>query len=213
MNPLRPVILAAADSPRLQRMLTGTPITADIVRRFVAGQGRDELIPVVWELLASSRLISVDFLGENTTDRARADATVAEYLSLINDLAALGGSADAPAHTEVSVKLSALGRALPADGPAIATENLRIPCTKAAQAGAWVTVDAEDHSSTDATLATIGALRTEFPWLGAVLQAARWSASPRPAACRADAACAYPRGRGSSERAWPASEVGGVPRR
>lgn len=171
MNPLRPVILAAADSPRLKRMLTGTPITADIVRRFVAGEGRDELIPVVRELLASRRLISVDFLGENTTDRARADATLAEYLSLINDLAALGGSADAPAHTEVSVKLSALGQALPADGPAIATENLHILCTKAAQAGVWVTVDAEDHGSTDATLATIRALRTEFSWLGAVLQA------------------------------------------
>jgi proline dehydrogenase len=171
MNPLRPVILAAADSPRLKRMITGTPITADIVRRFVAGEGRDELIPVVRELLASRRLISVDFLGENTTDRAQADATVAEYLSLINDLAALGGSADAAARTEVSVKLSALGQALPADGPAIATENLHILCTKAAQAGVWVTVDAEDHSTTDATLATIRQLRAEFPWLGAVLQA------------------------------------------
>jgi len=171
MNPLRPVILAAADSPRLKRMITGTPVTADIVRRFVAGEGRDELIPVVRELLASRRLISVDFLGENTTDRVQADATVAEYLSLINDLAALGGSADAAAHTEVSVKLSALGQALPADGPAIATENLHTLCTKAAQAGVWVTVDAEDHSGTDATLATIRALRAEFPWLGAVLQA------------------------------------------
>ncbi|MFX0575753.1 proline dehydrogenase family protein [Nocardia nepalensis] len=171
MNPLRPVILAAADSPRLKRMITGTPITADIVRRFVAGEDRDELIPVVRELLASRRLISVDFLGENTTDRAQADATVAEYLSLINDLAALGGSADAAARTEVSVKLSALGQALPADGPAIATENLHILCTKAGQAGVWVTVDAEDHSTTDATLATIRQLRAEFPWLGAVLQA------------------------------------------
>ncbi len=46
----------------------------------VAGEGRDELIAVVRELLASRRLISVDFLGENTTDRAQADATAAEYL-------------------------------------------------------------------------------------------------------------------------------------
>ncbi|WP_433629238.1 proline dehydrogenase family protein [Nocardia sp. CA-120079] len=171
MNPLRPVILAASTSPRMKRIVTGTPVTAEIVRRFVAGAGRDELIPVVRELLASRRLISVDFLGENTTDRAQADATVAEYLSLINDLAAMNGFRDVTARTEVSVKLSALGQALPADGPAIATENLRILCTKAAQAGVWVTVDAEDHTTTEATLTTVREVRAEFPWLGMVLQA------------------------------------------
>ncbi|MFI7668223.1 proline dehydrogenase family protein [Nocardia sp. NPDC049526] len=171
MNPLRPVILAASASPRMKRIVTGTPVTAEIVRRFVAGAGRDELIPVVRELLASRRLISVDFLGENTIDRVQADATVAEYLSLINDLAAVNGFRDAAARTEVSVKLSALGQALPADGPAIATDNLRILCTKAAQAGVWVTVDAEDHTTTEATLTTVRAVRAEFPWLGAVLQA------------------------------------------
>ncbi|MEV6338212.1 proline dehydrogenase family protein [Nocardia vinacea] len=171
MNPLRPVILAASASPRMKRIVTATPVTAEIVRRFVAGEGRDELIPVVRELLASRRLISVDFLGENTTDRAQADATVAEYLSLINDLAVMNGFRDATARTEVSVKLSALGQALPVDGPAIATENLRILCTKAAQAGVWVTVDAEDHTTTEATLTTVRGVRAEFPWLGAVLQA------------------------------------------
>lgn len=171
MNPLRPVILAASASPRMKRIVTGTPVTAEIVRRFVAGEGRDELVQVVRELLASRRLISVDFLGENTTDRVQADATVAEYLSLINDLAAMNGFRDATARTEVSVKLSALGQALPVDGPAIATENLRILCTKAAQAGVWVTVDAEDHTTTEATLTTVREVRAEFPWLGAVLQA------------------------------------------
>uniref|UniRef100_UPI000594E317 proline dehydrogenase family protein n=1 Tax=Nocardia vinacea TaxID=96468 RepID=UPI000594E317 len=48
---------------------------------------------------------------------------------------------------------------------------LRILCTKAAQAGVWVTVDAEDHTTTEATLTTVREVRTEFPWLGAVLQA------------------------------------------
>ncbi|WP_405161061.1 proline dehydrogenase family protein [Nocardia sp. NBC_01499] len=174
MHPLRPLILAAAESPRLKRALTGIPVTADIVRRFVAGETRDDLIEVAQALLHSGRMVSVDFLGENTTDRDQADATVAEYLSLINDLAALDRPVlpeiDAPP-VEVSVKLSALGQALPVDGPAIATENLRILCTKAAQADVWVTVDAEDHTTTDATLATVRELRGEFPWLGAVVQA------------------------------------------
>ncbi|WP_082393531.1 proline dehydrogenase family protein [Nocardia arizonensis] len=158
----------------MKRVVTGTPVTADIVRRFVAGEDRSRLLPVAGELLGTGRMISVDFLGENTTDRSRAEATVAEYRSLINDLAAVARpdfSATPAAPVEVSVKLSALGQALPVVGPAVATENLRVLCAEAAEAGVWVTVDAEDHTTTDATLSTVRALRAEFPWLGAVLQA------------------------------------------
>ena len=35
----------------------------------------------------------------------------------------------------------------------------------------WVTVDAEDHTTTDSTLSIVRDLRAEFPWLGTVLQA------------------------------------------
>ena len=34
-----------------------------------------------------------------------------------------------------------------------------------------MTVDAEDHTTTDSTLSIVRDLRTEFPWLGTVLQA------------------------------------------
>ncbi|QIS06019.1 proline dehydrogenase [Nocardia brasiliensis] len=174
MNPLRPVILAAAASPRLRRAVTGLPLTAGIVERFVAGETRAELIEVARTLLGSGRMVSVDFLGENTTDRAQADATVSEYLSLIAELSALKRPA-LPGITatpvEVSVKLSALGQALPGDGPAVAAANLRTLCAAAARADVWVSVDAEDHTTTAATVATVLAARAEFPWLGAVVQA------------------------------------------
>ncbi|MEU4316137.1 proline dehydrogenase family protein [Nocardia sp. NPDC024068] len=173
MNPLRPAILAAAGSERVKRLLTSSPAAAALVRRFVPGESRAELVAAVRELLASGRAVSVDFLGENTTDRSRADAAVAEYLALINDLAALDTSAvpRGAAPLEVSVKLSALGQALGSDGPAIATENLRVLCTKAAEAGVWVTVDAEDHTTTARTLAAIREVRPDFWWLGTVVQA------------------------------------------
>lgn len=175
MNPLRPAILAAADSDRVKRMLLGFPVTADIVARFVAGETRTELLVAVQELLSTGRAVSVDFLGENTTEPGQADKTLAEYLSLVNDLAAQRNSVDdglgAAMPLEVSVKLSALGQALPGHGPAMAKENLRTLCTKAEQAGVWVTVDAEDHSTTEATLDTIRQVRPEFPWLGSVVQA------------------------------------------
>jgi proline dehydrogenase len=37
--------------------------------------------------------------------------------------------------------------------------------------GIWVTVDAEDHTTTDSTLSISGDLRVDFDWLGTVLQA------------------------------------------
>jgi proline dehydrogenase len=72
---------------------------------------------------------------------------------------------------EVSLKLSALGQALDRDGEKIAMENAHTVCERAEQIGAWVTVDAEDHTTTDSTLSIASDLRTDFPWLGVVLQA------------------------------------------
>jgi proline dehydrogenase len=71
----------------------------------------------------------------------------------------------------VSVKLSAIGRALPDNGHKIALENARIICRAARNAGTTVTIDMEDHTSTDATLAILGELRKDFPETGAVVQA------------------------------------------
>jgi proline dehydrogenase len=71
----------------------------------------------------------------------------------------------------VSLKLSALGQALPRDGEKIALENAHTICAKARDVGAWVTVDAEDHTTTDSTLSIVRDLRTDFDWLGTVLQA------------------------------------------
>ncbi|WP_081706247.1 proline dehydrogenase family protein [Nocardia sp. CNY236] len=153
-------------------MLTGFAPTSRIVRRFVAGETRDDVLTVAAGLLAGGRMISVDFLGENTTDRAQAQRTLAEYRELIWDLARVAPPAVAAVQPiEVSVKLSALGQALAVDGHAVATENLYALCAEAVRAGVWVCVDAEDHSTTEPTLATVEAMRTEFPWLGVAVQA------------------------------------------
>jgi proline dehydrogenase len=64
-----------------------------------------------------------------------------------------------------------LGQALDRDGEKIAMENAHTICERAEQIGAWVTVDAEDHTTTDSTLSIASDLRTDFPWLGVVLQA------------------------------------------
>ena len=71
----------------------------------------------------------------------------------------------------MSVKLSAVGQALPDRGDKMALENARTICRAARDAGTTVTLDMEDHTTTDATLRTLRELRKDFPETGAVLQA------------------------------------------
>lgn len=169
-NPLRPAILAAAGSSRVRRVVTGAPVTRRLVERFVAGETRVDALAVARRILASGRAVSIDFLGEDTTDAAQATATVDEYLALIAELGELPEAATTQHLLEVSLKLSAVGQALGSGGADLSTANARAVCAAAESAGIWVTVDAEDHTTTDRTLGTVRELRGEFPWLGAALQ-------------------------------------------
>ena len=167
----RPAILAASRREGLRRAAEHLPITRQVVHRFVPGETVDDALGSVAQLRNSGRLVSIDYLGEDVTDVDTANVTVNAYLNLLD---ALGGRDEASVKVrplEVSLKLSALGQALPRDGEKIALENAHTICERAQQVGAWVTVDAEDHSTTDSTLSIVRDLRTEFDWLGTVLQA------------------------------------------
>ena len=166
MSLLRRPILLLSRSDRLQDLLTRLPATSRMVAGYVAGTGTGEALEVAQRLAAEGLTTSLDHLGEDTRDLARADAAVAAYLELLGHLPARGLSRT----TEVSVKLSAIGLALP-DGVAIALENARTICRAARNAGTTITVDMEDHTTTDATLSVLRELRKDFPETGAVLQA------------------------------------------
>jgi proline dehydrogenase len=169
---LRPAILAAGGSDRLRRTIERMPVTRKVVGRFVPGETVDAVLDSVAVLRDSGRYVSVDYLGEDVTDSDDADAAVQVYLDLIDDLGRFGDPAgDGVRPLEVSVKLSALGQSLGRDGEKIARENAWSICAAAQQAGVWVTVDAEDHTTTDSTLSIVRDLRAEFPRLGTVLQA------------------------------------------
>jgi proline dehydrogenase len=167
----RPAILAASHSPRLRRTAERLPITRKVVDRFVAGETVPDALYTVGALRDSGRLVTVDYLGEDTTSVDDAERTVQAYLALLDGLAQRGDVDARVRPLEVSLKLSALGQALPRDGEKIAYENAHTICAKAREVGAWVSVDAEDHTTTDSTLSIVRDLRTEFDWLGTVLQA------------------------------------------
>ncbi|TWP52450.1 proline dehydrogenase [Lentzea tibetensis] len=164
---LRSTLLAAARSPHARKIVESTPLTRPVVERFVAGDDVDAAIRATAEVVADGRLVTLDHLGEDTTDESQATATVDAYLNLLGRLDSHGLTQGA----EVSVKLSAVGQSLPVDGEKIALENARRICSAAAVVGTTVTLDMEDHTTTDSTLGILRDLRVDFPWVGAVLQA------------------------------------------
>ncbi|HTJ38529.1 MAG TPA: proline dehydrogenase family protein [Dactylosporangium sp.] len=160
---LRSAILAAARSNRVERLVETAPVSRNIVRRFIAGEQADEALQRTRELAAEGLAVTIDYLGEDTTNPHQAEATRDEYLKLLDALHA----AELTPAAEVSLKLSALGQVF---DEKVALEHARAICAKASEAGTTVTLDAEDHTTTDSTLDVLAQLRAEFPTTGAVVQ-------------------------------------------
>jgi proline dehydrogenase len=165
--------------------------TRAMVARYVAGETSDDAVRAAGRLRAAGLLVTLDYLGEDTTDAARAAAVADEYVSLLGKLSDAGLTSGGA--VEVSVKPTAIGLLL-GDGEAlgsatgggvggggvgsgelgekIATEHAERIASAAAAAGTTVTIDAEDHRTTDATLRIAVALRERYPGVGNVVQAA-----------------------------------------
>src|SRR6185436_9251119 len=116
------------------------------------------------QLVENGLGVTIDHLGEDTTNPEQADATAGEYLALLDALHA----AELTPAAEVSVKLSALGQVFD-DKQAYA--HARAICAKASEAGTTVTLDMEDHTTTDSTLEILHKLRVDFPTVGVAIQA------------------------------------------
>jgi proline dehydrogenase len=152
---------------RLRNAVERVPVTRRLVNRYVAGTAEDDAIRVAAELVSSGLSVSIDHLGEDTVDAGQAQRVADAYVSLLGALHQAGLSSDA----EVSVKLSAVGQSLPDDGEKLALEQARRICHAARNAATTVTLDMEDHTTTDSTLRILRELRLDFPETGAVLQA------------------------------------------
>lgn len=165
---LRQVLLAASASQGVHRLITTMPLTRAVVSRFVAGESAADALAVAERLISDGRMVTIDYLGEDTVDPDQAAAVAAEYVALLELLGAAGLTAGGKA--EVSVKPTAVGLGLAEHGEKTAAENITRICKAAAKAGTTVTVDMEDHTRVDATLRMVSELRADFPDLGCVLQ-------------------------------------------
>ncbi|MEJ7705388.1 MAG: proline dehydrogenase family protein [Geodermatophilaceae bacterium] len=161
---LSSLILAAARNGTVKKAVAGAPISRNVVRRFVAGESAEEVLVACARLVGQGLQVSLDHLGEDTNDAVQARTVAQAYAALLERLAAEGLTPQA----EVSVKLSAVGQLI--------DEKMALGLAQeigeaAVQAGTTVTLDMEDHTTTDSTLEILGELRRDFPATGAVLQA------------------------------------------
>jgi proline dehydrogenase len=115
----RPLLMLSR-SEKVKQLVSAMPISAGIVRSYVPGETSEAVVDATARQVDDGIRVTLDFLGEDTLDTEQADATVAAYVDVLEQLSARGLTRSA----EVSVKLSAIGQALPDEvGTAAATRS------------------------------------------------------------------------------------------
>jgi proline dehydrogenase len=165
---LRRVLMAVSASDRMEKIVTTAPVARDVVARFVAGAAQDDALGVTRQLLGRGLLVTLDYLGEHTTDPEQAAAVADEYISVLGRLSGAGHTRIGAA--EVSVKPTAVGLGLSEHGEKTARENITRICVAARDAGTTVTLDMEEHHLVEPVLRLVRELRADFPDLGCVIQ-------------------------------------------
>ena len=158
---LRKAILAAAESPRLQRGVRrhGMRLGAS---RFVAGETLDQAVVVLRSLNERGLKVNTTLLGEGVSDEAETRAVVNAYRVILDRIAA------EQLRVNVALKLTHLGLAFDEQ---LAHANIGELVAHAGRLGNFVRLDMEESSFVDATLRVFGALREEgHENVGTVLQ-------------------------------------------
>ena len=162
MSALRSLILAAADSSRLQRFVQRYGFRLGAAR-FVAGESLDAAVPVLRRLNDDGLLTNTTVLGEGVRDEAETRTVVDAYRALLDRIQAEG------LRTNVALKLTHLGLSIDEE---LARSNLAELVAHAARVGNFVRIDMEESRHVEATLRIYRRLREEgHDNLGAVLQA------------------------------------------
>jgi proline dehydrogenase len=162
VSALRSLILAAADSPRLQRLVQRYGFRLGAAR-FVAGESLDAAVPILRRLNDDGLLTNTTLLGEGVRDEAETRAVVDAYRELLDRIQA------EELRTNVSLKLTHLGLSIDEE---LARRNLAKLVAHAAGVGNFVRIDMEESAHVEATLRIYRSLRDEGrDNVGAVLQA------------------------------------------
>jgi proline dehydrogenase len=149
--------LLVASLPLAPKFLVGK-----VAKRYVAGETLDDALATVAALNAEGAMATLDILGEEVRDRAKAAWAAEEYVRILGEIAARKLEAN------VSIKPTMLGLRI---DEAFCLENVRKIGETARAKESFVRIDMEDRSTTDATLRMYRAAHQEFGCFGVVLQA------------------------------------------
>ena len=138
------------------------PIVGKVAKRYVAGEEVSDAVRTIRELNDEGAMATVDVLGEEVRDPAKAQAAVDQYLGLLETIDT--ESLDA----NVSIKPTMLGLKIDEQ---MCLENIGAIVRRASELDNFVRIDMEDHTCTDATLRIYRRLFEEIGHVGVVLQA------------------------------------------
>ncbi len=142
--------------------LAPRPVVWRFARRYVAGSTLDDAVREIRQLNGGGALATVDVLGEEVTERGRAEAAVAEYLRLLDTIS------EERLDANISIKLTMLGLKI---DERLCASHVGTIVGRAAALGNFVRIDMEDSSCTDATLRIYREVLAAHGHVGTVLQA------------------------------------------
>ena len=160
---IKKLLLVAATNKRLEKLVSTSPLTRELVGRFVAGTTLADAIAVTKELNAHRIDVSLDLLGETVEDLRESETATEGYVEAIRAIA------EHVPGTTVSIKLSQLGIGL---DPAVCAGHLDTLLKEATKVGVVVEVDMEHSSVGPAELAAFRAVLDEHPDTRVAVQAA-----------------------------------------
>ena len=146
---LRQLILAAADSPRIQRFVGAYGMRLGAAQ-FVAGETLDQAVVTLRGLNEAGLRTNTTLLGEFVDDAAEAETVVRTYEEVLRRIEA------ERLQTNVALKLTHLGVKLDEE---LGYTNVERLVAEAARHGNFIRIDMEDSSLVDVTLRIYRRLR------------------------------------------------------
>ena len=160
---LREGLLFLSNSSGARTLLTGTPLTRSMSRRFVPGETVDDLVRAALEARDLGLTVTGNYLGEAVREPAAARAAADTYLELLDRFHQEGLEGNA------SLKFTQMGQDI---DEGVLRENLGRILEKAKETDAFLRFDMESSAYTDRTLDAFQELWDQG-WrnIGVVLQA------------------------------------------
>lgn len=160
---LRSLFLGLSHRRSLGRLAIRVPITRPMVGRFVAGETLPQVIGALEHLQDDGFTTTVDVLGESVASAEACEQAAGRYEETLAALDEHG------LERNVSLKLTQMGLDISDE---VCRETVARVMRAAAEVGAFVRFDMEEHTKTDRTLGLWRELRSLNPESGVVIQAA-----------------------------------------